>query len=159
MSNSFSFSRIFNLQSFNWFCFNYSFWLFLRCIWKKKIITRARKFYNHWIWKFSKFQILSFPFLILLILKLQQTHSYIHYLKIFLKPIFSKVITGGKGVYFLKILVNFFGFIYPLTWGVGYIIWATFLLLILPTNSFLEINNLCLSWLNSMINNKIILLN
>ena len=44
----------------------------------------------------------------------------------FLKPIFSKVITGGKGVYFLKDLVNFFGFIYPPYLGCGgYTIRAT----------------------------------
>ena len=62
MSNSSWFSRIFTLQSFSWFCIN-SFWLFLRCI-CKNIPTRVREFfYNYRIWKFSKFQIFSFPFL------------------------------------------------------------------------------------------------
>ena len=60
MSNSPWFSRIFTLQSSSWFCFNYSFWLFLRCIWKK-ITTRVRDFYNHWVLKFLKIFLFLFP--------------------------------------------------------------------------------------------------
>ena len=33
-------SRIFTLQSSSWLCFNYSFWLFLRCTWKSLLRER-----------------------------------------------------------------------------------------------------------------------
>ena len=41
----------------------------------------------------------------------------------FLKPIFTKIITGVKGVYFWEKLDKIFRFIYPLTWGVGGILY------------------------------------
>ena len=75
MSNSLWFSRIFTLQSSSWFCF--IFIVFLRCTWKK-ITTRMRiLFYNHWIWKFSKFQFFSFPFLNFIDFKIT-TNSFIY---------------------------------------------------------------------------------
>ena len=63
MSNSLWFSRIFTLQSSSWSCFNYSFWLFLRCTWKK-ITTRVRNFFvTIGFENFQNFQFLSFLFL------------------------------------------------------------------------------------------------
>ena len=59
MSNSPLFSRIFTLQSSIWFCFIYSFWLFLRYTLKKVYYERLDHF-NHWIWKFSKFSNFQF---------------------------------------------------------------------------------------------------
>ena len=58
MSNSLWFSRIFTLQSFSWFCFNF-FWLFLRCTWKK-ITTRVRNFFI--TIEFENFQNFNFSF-------------------------------------------------------------------------------------------------
>ena len=128
MSNSLWFSMIFTLQSFRWFCFNYSYGLFLRCTWKKKT-TRVRNcfitigFENFINFNFSdshlkkkniNFKITTNSFKYSLVKQFFETH--------FLKSNYR----GVRRVYFLKNLVNFFGFIYPLTWGVeAYTIRAT----------------------------------
>ena len=123
MSNSLWFSRIFTLQSSSWFCL--FFWLFLWCTWKK-INTIMRDFFITIGFEiFQNFKFSVSHCLNLLILKLQQTHSYIHYLNNFLKPIFSIVITGGKGYIFGKNLTKYFQVYITLTWGVGYTIRAT----------------------------------
>ena len=108
MSNSLWFSRIFTLQSFRWFCFNYSFWLFLRCTWKN-ITTKVRNFfYNHWIWKFSVSHFKKFiDFKI-------TTNSFIYSLvEQFLKLIFTKIITGVRGILLGKTWQNFQVYIPP----------------------------------------------
>ena len=125
MSNSLWFSRIFTLQSFSWFCFNYFFWLFLRCIWKK-ITTRVRNFFNnHWIWKFSKFHFFSFPFLKFIYFKITTNSSIYSLVEQFLETLLHKNNYKGKGVYFWKNLPNFSDLYTPYLGWRGYIIRAT----------------------------------
>ena len=122
MSNSLWFSRIFTLQSFSWSCFNYSFWLFHRCIWKD-YYQSEEFFYNHWIWKFSKFQFFSFPFFKFIDFKITTNSFKYSLVEHFLKPIFSKVVTGG--IFFEK-FSQFFRVYIPSLPGVwGYTIRAT----------------------------------
>ena len=107
MSDSLWFSRIFTLQSFSWFCFIYSFWLFLRFTYKK-IITRVRNvFITIEFWNFSKF---PFQFFIFNIYYFKITsNSFIYSLvEQFLVTHFHKNNYRGKGVYFWgKNLPNF----------------------------------------------------
>ena len=141
MSNSLLFSRIVTLQSSSWFCFNYYFWLSLRCTWKK-ITTRVRIFYNHWIWNFSKFQLFSFPFFKFINFKIT-TNSFIYSLvEPFLETHFHKNNYRGKGLYFWKKLTKIFGFIYPLTWDVECILYEQQLLLFLGVRGILFWKNL-----------------
>ena len=93
----------------------------------KKITNRVRNFfYNHWIWKFSKFQIFSFPFLKFINFKITTNSFKYSLVEQFFETHFLKSNYRGKGVYFLKNLVNFFGFIYPPYLGCGgYIIRVT----------------------------------
>ena len=129
MSNSLWFSRIFTLQSFRWFCFNYSFWLFLRCIWKR--LLREWKFFffiTIEFWNFSKFpfSFFSFPFLIFILFKITSNSFIYSSVEQFLETYIHKNNYRVRGTLFLKNLVNFFGFIYPLTEGNrDYIIRAT----------------------------------
>ena len=116
MSNSLWFSRIFTLQSFSWFCFKF-FWLFLRCTWTK-ITSRVRIFYNHWIWKFSKFQFFSFPFLIFILFKITSNSFIYSLVEQFLETHFHKNNFRVRRVYFWEKLAKIFRFIYLLTWGV-----------------------------------------
>ena len=77
MSNSLWFSRIFTLQSFSWFCFNF-FDCFLGVL-DKRLLREWEIFFI--TIEFENFQNFNFSvshFLNLFILKLQQTHSYIH---------------------------------------------------------------------------------
>ena len=121
MSNSLWFSRIFTLQSFSWFCFNYSFWSFLG-VFEKKYYESERFFYNHWIWKFSKFSFFSFPFLKSTHFKIT-TNSFIYSLvEQFLETHFHKKKVTGLGGILLKKLTKIFGFIYPLP-GFGRILY------------------------------------
>ena len=124
MSNSPWFSRIFTLQSSSWFSFNYSFWLFLRCIWKK-ITTKVRNFYNHWVLKFLKISFFSFSCLKFINFKIT-TNSFIHSLvEQFLETHFHKNNYRGKGYTFGKNLPYFLGLYTPYL-GWGYIIRATY---------------------------------
>ena len=125
MSNSLWFSRIFTLQSSSWFCFYYSFWLFLRCTWKK-MTTRVIFFYNHWIWKFSKFQFFSFPFLKFINFKIT-TNSFIYSLvEQFLETHFHKNNKRWLGSLLLGKKITKFSDLYaPLPGVWGYIIRAT----------------------------------
>ena len=116
MSNSLWFSKIFTLQSSSWSCFNYSFWLFHRCIWKdyyeseKFFITIELKNFQNFSFSFLKyinFKIITNSFKYSLVEQFFETH--------FLKSNYR----GVRGVYFLKNLVNFFGFIYPPYLGCG----------------------------------------
>ena len=118
MSNSLWFSRIFTLQSFSWFCFNYSYDCFLGVL-EKRLLREWDIFITIGFENFQNFKFFSFPFLKFINFKITTNSFTYSLLENFLKPIFTKVITGGKGVYILKKLVNFLGFIYPLTWGVG----------------------------------------
>ena len=119
MSNSPWFSRIFTLQSFSWFCFNYSFWLFLRCTWKK-ITTRVRNFfYNHLVLKIFKISIFRFLLFKFIDFKIT-TNSFIYSLveQFFESHFHKKVITGVRGILLGITWQNFQVYI-PLTWGVG----------------------------------------
>ena len=121
MSNSLWFSRIFTLQSSSWFCFNYSFWLFLRCTWKR-LLREWEIFYNHWIWKFSKFQIFSFPFLKFINFKIT-TNSFIYSLvEQFFETHFHKSNYRGKGYTFEK-FSQFFRVYIPPYMGCGGILY------------------------------------
>ena len=112
MSNSLWFSRIFTLQSFRWFCF--IFWLFLRCTWIKRLQREWEFFYNHRIWKFSKFQFFSFPFKKFIDFKIT-TNSFIYSLvEQFLETHFHINNYRGKRVYFWeKLDQNFQVYIPP----------------------------------------------
>ena len=101
MSNSLWFSRIFTLQSFRWFCFNF-FDCFLGVL-VKRLLREWDIFYSHWIWKFSKFQFFSFPFFKFINFKIT-TNSFIYSLveKNF-ETHFLKSNYRGKGYIFLKI--------------------------------------------------------
>ena len=122
MSNSLWLSRIFTLQSFSWSCFNYSFWLFHRCIWK--YYYESEKFFITIEFKnFSKFQIFSFSFLNFINFKISTNSFKYSLVEQFFETHFLKSnYRGVRGYIFGKNLVNFFGFIYPLpgVWGVYY---------------------------------------
>ena len=106
MSNSLWFSRIFTLQSSSWFCFNYSFDCFLG-VFEKDYYESEKLFYNHWIWKFSKFPFLSFPFSKFIHFKIT-TNSFIYsFVEQFLRTHFHKNNYRGKGYTFGKSLPNF----------------------------------------------------
>ena len=108
------------LSTHLYFCFNYSFWLFLRCIWIKITSKVINFFITIWFWKFQFF---SFQFLIFINFEIA-TNSFIYSLfEQFLKPIFTKVITGVRGIFLGKTWQNFQVYIPPY---LGYIIRATF---------------------------------
>ena len=86
---------------------------------KKDYYESEKIFYNHWIFKISNFQIFSFPFLKFIDFKIT-TNSFIYSsVEQFFETHFHKNNYRGKVYTFGKNLVNFFGLIYPLTWGVG----------------------------------------
>ena len=116
MSNSLWFSRIFTLQSFSWFCFNYSFWLFLRCTWKR--LLREWEIFNyHWVLKFLEIFFFSFPFLKFINFKIT-TNSFIYSLaEQFLETHFHKNNYRGKGYTFGEKTYQKFRVYIPLTWG------------------------------------------
>ena len=99
MSNSLWFSRIFTLQSSSWSCFNYSFWLFHRCIWKdyyeseKFFITIELKNFQNFSFSFLKyinFKIITNSFKYSLVEQFFETH--------FLKSNYR----GVRGIFFEK---------------------------------------------------------
>ena len=116
MSNSLWFSRIFTLQSFSWFCFNF-FWLFLKCT-LKRLLREWDFFNNHWIWKFSLFQFFSFPFLKFIDFKITSNSFIYSLVEQFFETHFHKNNYRGKGILLGKIWQNFKVYI-PLTWSVG----------------------------------------
>ena len=116
MSNSLWFSRIFTLQSFRWFCFK--FFDFSLGVLEKRLQREWEFFYNHWIWKFSKFQFFSFPFLKFIDFKIT-TNSFIYSLvEQSLETHFLKNNTGRKGVYFFNLSI-FSGLYTPPYLGCG----------------------------------------
>ena len=117
MSNSLWFSRIFTLLSFSWFCFK-NFDCFLDVLVKKDYYECENFFYNHWIWKFSKFQFFSLPFLKFVHFKIT-TNSFIYSLvEQFIKTHFHKNNYRGKGYTFSKTYQIFRIYIPPyLRWG------------------------------------------
>ena len=117
------------MQSSSWFCFIYSFWLFLRCTWIKITTRVIRSFITIGFWNFSKFPFSFFLFLfsIFLIFNLFEcrANSFIYsFVEQFLEIHFHKNNYRGKGYTFRKNWLNFSGLYTPLTWGVGYIIRA-----------------------------------
>ena len=125
ISNSPWFSRIFTLQSSRWFCFIYSFWLFLRCTWKKDYYENDKIIYNHWVLKFLKNSFFSFRFLKFINFKITTNSLTYSLVEQFLETHFCKNNYRGKeGILLAKTYQNFRVYI-PLTWGVGDIIRAT----------------------------------
>ena len=106
------------MQSSNWFSFNYSFWLFLSCTWKKRLLREWEIFLLHWVLNFLKISIFSFPFLIFINFKIT-TNSFIYPLvEQFLETHFHKNNYWARGILLVKIYQNFRIYIL-LTWGVG----------------------------------------
>ena len=111
MSNSLWFSRIFTLQSSSWYCFNF-FYCFLGVL-EKRLLREWEIFYNHWIWKFSKFSFFSFPFLKFFLFKIT-TNSFIYLLvEQFFETHFHKNNYRVKGYTFGENLPKFSGLYTP----------------------------------------------
>ena len=115
MSNSLWFSRIFTLQSSSWSCFNF-YWLFLQCTWKD--YYESEKFFI--TIELKNFQNFSFSFLKYINFKITTNSFKYSLVEQFFENHFHKSnYRGVRGVYFLKNLINFFGFIYPPYLGCG----------------------------------------